>query len=215
MNEPNLARDIKALRTKRGIGSRELSRLIEKAPTYISQLERGLIKNPDPKTLVEIFKHLGHRREYIDDFLFSTYNISTPDQIEAEEAWTRQQIENAQDPDYQEHLLEMQIEQYEREMEWLESIEHGLHKKNEEINKELTFFIDKNLDTFTGVINNLHTMVMTLSKSREDYVFFTNLFKRDLTEFSEDSKERIIELIKEEYDKSLIEKGWIGERPPF
>ncbi|MEC1155623.1 helix-turn-helix domain-containing protein [Cytobacillus horneckiae] len=215
MQEPNLAIDIKNLREKKGIGSRELSRLINKAPTYISQLERGLIKNPDPLILVNIFLHLGHKREAIDDFLYNVYQIETPNRKLAEEAWIKNEIDQLNDPNYQERLLEGQIEQYEQQMEWLDSIEKKLHERNEEIKRELAFFIDKNIDTFTDVINNLHTLVMKMSKNKADYDFFTQMFKRDISDFNEESKKIIIETIKGEYEKSLKEKGWWGEPPSF
>ena len=40
------------------------------------------------------------------------------------------------------------------------------------------------MDVFEKVINNLHTIVMSMSKNKEDYDFFTMLFKRDLTKFT-------------------------------
>ncbi|WP_053361933.1 helix-turn-helix transcriptional regulator [Bacillus sp. FJAT-27251] len=215
MSDPNLGLDIKNLRTKKGIGSRELSRLVGKAETYISQLERGLIKNPDYKTLLEIMKHLGYREGSIDELLYANYHIYSPERLEAEAAWAEQEAVNAQDPDYQEYLLQRQIEQYELQLEWLENEEKELHKKNDQIRNELSFFIDKNLDTFTDVINNLHSAVLSMSKSREDYNFFTNLFKRDISKFSDESKKRIIETIKEEYKYSWDFNGGFGEPPTY
>jgi transcriptional regulator with XRE-family HTH domain len=219
MDERNIGKDVKALRTKKGIGSRELSRLVGKAETYISQLERGLIKTPDYNTAFNIMKHLGIREDKIEDHLFIGYYIQSPSRIEAEEAWTKQQIENEQYPEYQEAKLERDIERYEqdmkwheREIEWLVSVEDNLNKKNDQIREELAFFIDKKLDTFSDVIQNLHALAMSMSKNEEDYNLFTNLFKRDLTKFNKESKKRIIETIQEEYKKSA--GGW-GEPPPF
>jgi transcriptional regulator with XRE-family HTH domain len=212
MSENNLGRDVKALRTKRGIGSRELSRLVGKAETYISQLERGLIKTPDYNTAFEIMKHLGQTEDQIEDFLLNFYLIKSPERIEAEEAWDKQEEENAQDPDYQQNLLESQIERYAQEMEWLDNKEKEMHKKNEEIKDALTFFIGRNPDTFFDVIEHFNTMVKSMKKNEEDYQFFTKLFKRDITKFSEEGKKRIIETIAEEYQKSF--GGW-GEPPRF
>jgi transcriptional regulator with XRE-family HTH domain len=219
MDDRNIGKDVKALRKKKGIGSRELSRLIGKAETYISQLERGLIKTPDYNTAFNIMKHLGIREDKIEDHLFIGYYIQSPSRIEAEEAWEKQQIENEQDPEYQKAKLERDIERYEndlewqeREIEWLSSVEAELDKKNNEIKDELSFFIDKKLDKFLDVIRNLHTLVMSMSKNKEDYDLFTNLFKRDITQFSEEGKKRIIETIKGEFEKSAV--SW-GEPPPF
>lgn len=222
MSEPNLGRDIKIKRTRKGLGSRELSRLVGKAETYISQLERGLIKNPDYSTLYEIYKHLDQKD--IEQFLYNVYNIESP---EAEEARFRGAEEEADYAnDHPDEYLQSQIEEYERQqlldelnairqadlqLEWLENKEAELKTKNEKIKKELSFFIDKNLDTFTGVINNVYNIVMSMRKSKEDYDFFTNLFKHDISNFSEESKKRVIEAIKEEYKKSHT--GGFGEPP--
>ncbi|WP_188048436.1 helix-turn-helix domain-containing protein [Bacillus sp. CH30_1T] len=229
MSESNIGRDVKELRTKKGIGSRELSRLIGKAETYISQLERGLIKTPDYNTAFEIFKHLGHREDQIEDVLLNFYYIKSPLRVEAEEAWEQQEIENAQDPVYQNAKLDREIEAHEqrlqlgeyseeeanRSIDWLLDTETDLNNKVRDIGNELNFFIDKKMDVFEDVINNLHTIVMSMSKNKEDYEFFTKLFKRDLSKFTNDSKNQIVETIKEEYKKSFEANGGWGKPPTF
>jgi transcriptional regulator with XRE-family HTH domain len=206
---------VKSLRTQKGIGSRELSRNVGKAETYISQLERGLIKEPEYKTAFEIMKNLGYKEEKIENILFEHFYIKSPIRIEAEDAWAKQEEENLQDPDYQQHLLERQIEAHEREIEWLASKEEELDKKNSEIYEELSFFIHKNVDTFQTVIDNLHSIVLSISKNYEDYHFFTQLFKRNIAEFSEESKKRILQTIKEEFEVTIKNNGGWGKPPSF
>ncbi|HHW36239.1 MAG TPA: helix-turn-helix transcriptional regulator [Bacillales bacterium] len=225
--EHNFGRDVKLLRTKRKIGSRELSRLIGKAETYISQLERGQIKTPDYNTAFQIMKNLGQKEDSIEDILYNFYFIKSPLRIEAEAEWDRQAELNAQDPEYQQHLLEMQIEAYEqnrylddeeeinRSIDWLADLESELSTKNKEIHDEFTFYIDKKLDVFENVIKNLHTIVLSMRKNKENYDFFTTLFKRDLTELNQESKDAIIKVLKEEYKKSHSYNGGWGEPPSF
>lgn len=227
MSEPNLAQDIKARRSQKGIGSRELSRLVGKAETYISQLERGLIKSPDYQTLFEIWKHLGYKEDKIEDMLYHDYYIMSPERIEADKAWTLRQIELEDDPEYQQQKLERDIERYEQEqqdyseeqsdngIDWLFEIEKELNKKANEIKDEFSLFIDKKLDVFEDVTKNFHSMVISMRKSKENYDFFTNLFKHDLTKLNEESKRRIIETVKEEYEKSHNYNGGWGKPPSF
>lgn len=60
---------VKQLRETNGIGSRELSRSINKASAYVSQLERGLIKKPDYDTTKSILEILGVNSEEIESVL--------------------------------------------------------------------------------------------------------------------------------------------------
>lgn len=231
MSEPNLGTDIKLLRIEKGIGSRELSRLVGKAETYISQLERGKIKNPEYDTLYNIFKQLGYQGD-IEELLYRAYFIESPERMESDEVLRMQEGENQLNPAYQQLMFErdvereleerktfkrnhLSIEQLDLQIEWLAELEQKAKEKNEKVKKELSFFIDKKFDTFSHVIDNLHEMVMSMRKNKENYDFFTDLFKHDLTKFNEESKKRIIETIKEEYKKSHNYNGGWGDPPSF
>jgi transcriptional regulator with XRE-family HTH domain len=65
---------IKQLRATKGMGSRELSRSVNKAETYISQLERGLIKKPDFETAKQILEELGLTSHRVGEII-SAYEI--------------------------------------------------------------------------------------------------------------------------------------------
>jgi transcriptional regulator with XRE-family HTH domain len=60
---------VKELRVSTGIGSRELSRAVGMAETYVSQLERGLIKNPDRNVCMNILNFLGLDEEQTAEIL--------------------------------------------------------------------------------------------------------------------------------------------------
>jgi transcriptional regulator with XRE-family HTH domain len=60
---------IRQVRKSKGIGSRELARKINKAETYISQLERGLIKKPDYDTTRILLETLEVPSDIIEEIL--------------------------------------------------------------------------------------------------------------------------------------------------
>lgn len=234
---------VRKLRTNRKIGSRALSRLIGKAETYISQLERGQIKNPDFDAAYQIMKHLGQPEEDIERHLLTIYGIKSPEfiaawekkmleeanmQQEADEAHFKRMEELANNPDYQETLLQQELEAYEQRMnsdpdeetfqdwvDWVEALEKDLNLKIQNIQEKLTFFTDKNLDTFDNVIKNLHELINSMIKEKENYEFFTLLFKRDLTKLNKESKQNIINVVKQEFEKAHHYNGGWGEPPSF
>ncbi|MDM5257060.1 helix-turn-helix domain-containing protein [Bacillus toyonensis] len=215
MSISNFGRDIKALRTKRKIGSRELARLIGKAETYISQLERGLIKKPDYDIAYAIMEHLGWEEENIEDFLYDFYHIKSPERIEAEaeevenweeqraleieEMWVQRQEELVSDTDNQESKLTHTRKNF--ESKWMVDLREQLERKNREIKEEFSFNIDKNIQTFENVINNLHSLLTSMREDRENFNFFIGLFENDLTNLGQESKDKILKAVKEEINK--------------
>ncbi len=65
----------------------------------------------------------------------------------------------------------------------------------------MEFLSKRNTDTFSNLISNLHTLVMSMRKDKSSYDFFNILFKHDLSQYSEDSRKKIIDTIIEEYKK--------------
>ncbi|MGE7649196.1 helix-turn-helix domain-containing protein [Peribacillus frigoritolerans] len=216
MSINNIGRDIKALRTKRGIGSRELSRLIGKAETYISQLERGLIKKLDYTTAYDIMKHLGFTESGIDEFLDNFYQIKSPSRIEAEaeqavnwdearavkieEMWIQRQEDNDTDREYQANNLENDM--INLESQWMMNLYEKMEEKNEEIKKELSFNLNKNMQIFEPVINNLYSFLTSMREDRGNFEFFVGLFENDLSVLNDESKGEILRAVKEEMDKT-------------
>lgn len=215
MSISNFGRDIKALRAKRKIGSRELSRLVGKAETYISQLERGLIKKPDYDTAYAIMKHLGWEEKTIEDFLYGFYQIKSPERIETEaeevvdweerrameieEIWLQRQEETDTVPDYQENRSAYDGKSF--ESKWMRELYEQLERKNQEIKEELSFNIDKNAPIFEAVINNLLSLLTSMREDRGNFNFFIGLFENDLAGLNEESKDEILSIVKEETDK--------------
>lgn len=220
--EGTLGEFIKAIRKTKKINSVDLSKNIGRSGAYVSQIESGRNKNPDYDALYEIFKQLGIEEVRIDDYL-EHFGYLSPDYIAMDEAYIRQQEEQANDPEYQEHLIEQHIESYEQQLQfeeediynydWVEERENKIQNNIKEIEKTLSFFASKNTDTFESVIENLHRLVGSMGKDKENYDFFTTLFKNDLTDLDKDNKNQIIEAIKTEWSKPKT-KGF-GRRRPF
>lgn len=212
MNVNNFGKDIKALRTKKNIGSRELSRLIGKAETYISQLERGLIKKPDYNTAYDILKHLEFTEGNIEDFLYNFYQIKSPKRIESEAQevanWEEKraaeieellsQKQNTPGSDQADKENKLAYNEKSFESEWMIELIKNLEKKNEEIKMELSFNINNNAQTFEPVIQNLHFLLISMRKNRENFNFFVGLLENDLSTLSKESKEKILKIAKEE-----------------
>ncbi|PEI50592.1 helix-turn-helix domain-containing protein [Priestia aryabhattai] len=206
----NFGRDIKALRTKRKIGSRELSRLIGKAETYISQLERGLIKKPDYNIAYDIMKHLKFTESNIEGFLYNFHQIKSPKRIESEadevanwEEKRAAEIEEflSQGQEEDNIVQEYPLNKFEKkknniESEWMLELIRNLERKNDEIKVELSFNIDKNAQIFEHVIYNLHSLLISMRKDRENFNFFVELFENDLSTLSKESKEEILKTVK-------------------
>ncbi|WP_321999291.1 helix-turn-helix domain-containing protein [Bacillus pumilus] len=97
-------KSMKHIRTMKKIGSRELSRKIGKAETYISQFERGLIKSPDYEICFTIMKELGFAEKDIPKILSEQYEIMSPDEEmaykDAEELEIERMQELYNDPEY-------------------------------------------------------------------------------------------------------------------
>jgi len=220
--EGTLGDFIKAIRKTKKISSVNLSKAIGRSGAYISQIESGKNKNPDYDSLYEIFKQLGVEEIKIDDYL-EHFGYLSPDYIAMDEAYVKQHEEQSNDPEYQEHLNRQQIDSYEQQLQfeqeqlndydWLDIEKEKALSKIKEIEKTLTYFIDNDLLAFSRVVDNLHNMVESMPKDKENYDFFTKLFKNDLTDLDKDNKNQIIEAIKTEWSKPKT-KGF-GNRPTF
>ncbi|MEW4239322.1 helix-turn-helix transcriptional regulator [Priestia megaterium] len=211
MSINNFGRDIKALRIKSKIGSRELSRLIGKAETYISQLERGLIKKPDYATAYNIMKHLGFTETTIEDFLYNFHQIKSPERVKAEEEevanWEEKRAMEIEEilfksqqkmGNNREHHGNSTNEANIFESKWMIQLISELETKNEQIKKELSFNINKNAPTFEKVIYNFLSLLTSIRKDRSNFDFFVGLFENNLSIISKESKEKILNIVKEE-----------------
>ncbi|WBL50371.1 helix-turn-helix domain-containing protein [Bacillus altitudinis] len=145
-------KSMKEIRTMKKIGSRELSRKIGKAETYISQFERGLIKSPDYQICFEIMKELGFAEKDIPNILFEQYEIMSPEEEKAYKEAEEREIERMQelynDPDYlQAELIrylesEKEAEEREKRSELIKSSPSKMWGENYSEDRNEKFFAE-------------------------------------------------------------------------
>jgi transcriptional regulator with XRE-family HTH domain len=88
-NKSMIGNYIRQVRKSKGIGSRELARKINKAETYISQLERGLIKKPDYATTKILLETLEVPSNTIEEILLG-YEVPIGEVIQIKNKLTSQ-----------------------------------------------------------------------------------------------------------------------------
>lgn len=157
-------------------------------------------------------KHLEFTESSIDDFLYNFYQIKSPKRIESEaqevatweekraaeieELLSQKQKTPGSDQEDKENKLAYNEKSF--ESEWMIELTKNLERKNEEIKMELLFNINNNAQTFEPVVQNLHFLLKSIRKDRENFNFFVELFNNDLSILSKESKERILKVVKEE-----------------
>jgi len=103
---------LKEIRKKEGVSSKVLSKKVDKAVTYVSQLERGLIKKPDYSTCKKILLELGFSIKDANNLLYS-FNILSPEQRKIEEQLILHSIEEEEEKiksGYYEKIVEENLE---------------------------------------------------------------------------------------------------------
>ena len=220
---------VKLMRKHKKINSKDLSLKIGKSNAYISHLENNRYKNLDYNVLYKIFLELGIEDKRIEDYL-AHFGYISPERLESEAMFVKRQIEILEDPNYQEHELQRNIElaeQYEEEkrlgfatpefksemsakdiekleedLAWYDLLEESAKKEAKDIYTELMFFLERNIDTFPEVLKNLHSLVSSMKTDLDNYKLFTNIFRYDISSISSEGKEAIVKLIKNEARKA-------------
>ncbi|TCJ00482.1 XRE family transcriptional regulator [Cytobacillus praedii] len=210
--------ELKRLRTRAKIGSRELSRMIpNKGEAYVSQIESGRIKNVDYNTAFMLLKNIGVTEVNIEKML-KHYGIIDPF---VEKELLNRQIEQMElhehrmknDNDYADRYLANQIEEAKIHEELTENgddftdnklvnqIEEQYQLKKESLedrNKQIFEFfnslIKHNVDKANEVINNMFDLINT------DFNFFLKLMEIDYQSISKEEKERLVQLIRARED---------------
>ncbi len=173
MNGISFGKMIKELRKKSGIPSKELSTKVGKAVTYVSQLERGLIKKPDYDTCFRLLKELGKSENIIEDML-SYYGILSPEREQQELEWITEQAEEA------------------LEFDWMERHIQKLKTSNDRLHSKFNLLIEKDLSKAANLIKNIEA----LTKSEDKLDFLKALFEFDYSEMINDDRKELIDIIK-------------------
>lgn len=187
MSGQDFGKELKTLRMKAGIGSKELSQKVGKAVTYVSQLERGLIKNPDYNACWKLLEAVGFPKKHIDRHLESFGFISP----ELEEHILNENIKHAMHEEAK--MLADPDAYYEQWREWYEDDKIAqLKDTTDSFRKMLDVFIDKDLTRAEKVIGNLENMLAT----KQNFEFLCALFELDFATIPNEKRTDFLQSIR-------------------
>lgn len=180
MSGVNFGKELKLLRNKVGISSKVLSKKVGRAVTYVSQLERGLIKNPDYYTCREILAELGISDTQAENML-DFFSIKSPEQEQADLEWSIKQAEE---------------EQYKHESGYynrkLQKISNMNDRVIQLLEKRLNNFGMYDLTRAEDVLNNL---IKLLDDEEAFDFFFCSLFEYNYMTLSEKERSKVLSLV--------------------
>lgn len=175
--------ELKRIRKSVGISSKVLSQSVNKAVTYVSQLERGLIKKPDFHTCLQILVELGFTEEEANKTL-NFFDIKSPEQEKAELEMTIKLAERS----HEEEIMKINSGFYTDKIEKVSS-------KNDEVIKRfknnLDLFVKHDLSRAEKVLTNL----ISIFHDEEKFDFFCSVFENDFSNLSLKERNKILSTI--------------------
>ncbi|MEI4771000.1 helix-turn-helix transcriptional regulator [Psychrobacillus sp. FJAT-51614] len=198
MNGIEFGKELKKIRGQVGYPSKPLSKKIGKAITYVSQLERGLIKNPDFDACVKLLKELSFPINKIEDFLYSFGIISE----QRKEQEIQQNIINFE---LNERVKEEGNEDFIRyNYPWLFNDENAINSMQKKIEYLETIFNSMVENDFSRAETVL-TNITDLTKSKTSFDFFCSLFQYNFFSITPEQRKELIKIIKSvNLDKNSI-----------
>lgn len=188
MSGIEFGKELKAIRNKVKYPTKTLSTKVGKSTAYVSQLERGLIKNPDYDTCFKLLKELAFPTDKIEDFLY-TFDIVSEKrkafEIEAniQRLKSIEELQESGDEDF-----------YKNNYPYLFDNEHDvlrLKNLNNNISNVFESLIEKDFTRAEKVINN----ISKLTKSRKSFNFLCSLFEYDFFNITDDEKNKLVKSV--------------------
>ncbi|GIO70148.1 helix-turn-helix domain-containing protein [Paenibacillus cookii] len=196
MNGIDFGSYLKTLRKTKKIPSKDLSVRVGKAVTYVSQLERGLIKKPDFETCFNLLKELNVNENEIERIL-AYYNILSPERIKAEleVSLKRSELEQQEIESDPEGFAERRLAEILEKR--VTSKKGELIALNNQFHKMINLLIEK--DTFRAerVLRNLSKLTAEV----EFFDFFCSLFDYNYTYLTNDERKEILDYIRGLFDE--------------
>lgn len=175
--------ELKRIRKSVGISSKVLSQRVNKAVTYVSQLERGLIKKPDFLTCLQLLIELGFTETEAKKTL-NFFDIKSPEQEKAELDLIIKQAEISHDEE------EMKI----KTGYYIDKIEK-VSSKNEEVitrlKDNLDLFVKHDLSRADKVLSNL----ISIFHDEEKFDFFCSVFENNFSNLSPKERANVLSMI--------------------
>lgn len=180
MSGVNFGKELKVLRNKVGISSKVLSKNVGKAVTYVSQLERGLIKNPDYDTCRKILAELGISDSEAENML-DFFSIKSPEQEQAEIEWSIKLAEEEQ--------AKHESGYYNRKLQKISNMNDQVLQTLE---KRFNNFVMYDQTRAESVLNNL---IKLLHDEEAFDSFFCSLFENNYMTLSEQERSKVLTLV--------------------
>jgi transcriptional regulator with XRE-family HTH domain len=180
MSGVNFGKELKILRNKVGFSSKVLSNKVGKAVTYVSQLERGLIKNPDYDTCKKILAELGISDSEAENML-DFFSIKSPEQEQAELEWSIKKAEEEQ--------AKHESGYYSRR---LQKISNKNDRLLQLLGNRFNNFVMYDQTRAEGVLDNL---IKLLEEEETFDFFFCSLFKNNYMALSEQERSKVLSLV--------------------
>jgi transcriptional regulator with XRE-family HTH domain len=159
---------LKFFRQKNGISSRQLSMNVGKTMSYVSQIERGLIKVPRYEVAVALLKCIEVPESRIKDILeqcdIKEYNMFKY------EGYKEDQTEK-----------------------WSIFEDEGLKQSVFKLNQAIISFSQRDYSLAKTIIPN----VLRLFKNRDDFDFFSDIHKHDYSKWSNEEKNTLMKYIED------------------
>lgn len=194
MSGISFGNELKKIRKSVGISSKVLSQRVNKAVTYVSQLERGLIKKPDFYTCLQLLIELGFTEIEAKKTL-NFFDIKSPEQEKAELNWIIKQAELSSDEE------EMKI----KTGYYIDKIEK-VSSKNEEViarlKENLDLFVKHDLSRAEMVLSNL----ISIFENEERFDFFCSVFENDFSNLSSSERNNVVSKISSYVRKANTER---------
>jgi transcriptional regulator with XRE-family HTH domain len=175
--EKTFGEELKEYREEKGIGSRKLSKLIGKTESYVSQIERGVIKKPSYYIAFNLFKQMDLDVEEIINIL-NKYQISPESTVDNNlassfELYTDESINNKSS----------------NVLEWMDEAKRTLRRST--INN-INMFIDKDYSRAISVLENFNSLILD---NKETYDFICTLLNYDYKILNSNEKSTLLNTV--------------------
>lgn len=190
----SFGKELKELRKRAGIPSKVLSERVGKAVTYVSQLEREIIKNPSYEPCLQILLELGLDTEKAEKML-AYYDIQSKEEKKAEF------ITNLRFAEEEESKINSNY--YEKKFEQVEKSKNLFLQLADERFSTLGQYDNTRA---SKVLDNLNSIL----SSEETSDFFFSLFENNFSKLNFKEFEILLKITDKEY-KDMITKKILNE----
>lgn len=169
--------ELKETREEMGIGSRKLSKLIGKTESYVSQIERGVIKKPTYYIAFNLFKQMDMNVEEIITIL-NKYQIIPESNVDNNLARSFEL--------YNDQLINNKSSNV---VDWMDEAKRELRRSTIH---SINLLIERDYSRAISVLGNLNSLI---SESKETYDFICTLINYDYKVLNSNEKIELLNTV--------------------